>query len=200
MPKARHPNARRRCAWADTDPLLRAYHDQEWGVPVRDSRALWEMLLLEGFQAGLSWITILRKRDAFRAAFRGFDPRAVARFGAADVARLMKNPGIVRSRAKIEAAIHNARVFLEREAQGDDLSTLVWSMAGGAPIQNSGKVLAQTPLSAAVSAQLKLRGYKFVGPVIVYAWMQATGIVSDHVTGCFRRRAAPRARHTRVRR
>jgi DNA-3-methyladenine glycosylase I len=191
---------RRRCPWAETDPLLREYHDREWGVPVRDSRALWEMLILEGFQAGLSWITILRKRDAFRAAFRQFDPRAVARFGAADVARLMKNPGIVRSRAKIEAAIHNARVYLDLEAQGDDLSTLVWSMAGGVPIRNSGKVPAQTPLSAAVSAQLKMRGYKFVGPVVVYAWMEAMGIVNDHVAWCFRRGVAPRARHTRVQR
>jgi DNA-3-methyladenine glycosylase I len=191
---------RRRCPWAETDPLLREYHDREWGVPVRDSRALWEMLILEGFQAGLSWITILRKRDAFRAAFRQFDPRAVARFGAADVARLMKNPGIVRSRAKIEAAIHNARVYLDLEAQGDDLSTLVWSMAGGVPIRNSGKVPAQTPLSAAVSAQLKMRGYKFVGPVVVYAWMEAMGIVNDHVAWCFRRGVTPRARHTRVQR
>jgi DNA-3-methyladenine glycosylase I len=200
MPKASRQKARRRCPWAETDPLLREYHDLEWGVPVRDSRGLWEMLILEGFQAGLSWITILRKRDAFRAAFRQFDPRAVARFGAADVARLMKNPGIVRSRAKIEAAIHNARVFLEMEARGDGLATLVWSMAGGAPIRNSGKVPAQTPLSAAVSAQLKLRGYKFVGPVVVYAWMQATGIVNDHVAGCFRRGVTPRARHARARR
>jgi DNA-3-methyladenine glycosylase I len=183
---------RRRCPWAETDPLLREYHDREWGVPVRDSRALWEVLMLEGFQAGLSWLTILRKRDAFRTAFRQFDPRAVARFGAADVARLMKNPGIVRSRAKIEAAIHNARVYLSLEAQGDDLSTLVWSMAGGTPIRNKGKVPAQTPLSAAVSAQLKLRGYKFVGPVVVYAWMQATGVVNDHVRGCYRRDAGVR--------
>jgi DNA-3-methyladenine glycosylase I len=199
MPKATRQKSRHRCPWAETDPLLREYHDREWGVPVRDSRGLWEMLILEGFQAGLSWITILRKRDAFRAAFRQFDPRAVARFGAADVARLMKNPGIVRSRAKIEAAVHNARVFLDMEARGDDLSTLVWSMAGGVPIRNSGTVPAQTPLSAAVSAQLKLRGYKFVGPVVVYAWMQATGIVNDHVAGCFRRGVAPRARQTRVR-
>ncbi len=200
MPKASQPKARRRCPWAETDPLLREYHDREWGVPVRDSRALWEMLILEGFQAGLSWITILRKRDAFRAAFRQCDPRAVARFGRADVARLMKNPGIVRSRAKIEAAIHNAQVYLAMEAQGDHLSTLVWSMAGGAPIRNSGRVPAQTPLSAAVSAQLKLRGFKFVGPVVVYAWMQATGVVNDHIAGCFRRGAKPRARHTSVER
>lgn len=200
MPKASRQKARRRCPWAETDPLLREYHDREWGVPVRDSRALWEVLILEGFQAGLSWITILRKRDAFRAAFRQFDSRAVARFGKADVARLMKNPGIVRSRAKIEAAIHNAQVYLAMEAQGDDLSTLVWSMAGGAPIRNSGPVPAQTPLSAAVSAQLKLRGYKFVGPVVVYAWMQATGIVNDHVAGCFRRGVRPRPRHISVER
>lgn len=199
MPKTSQQKARRRCPWAETDPLLREYHDREWGVPVRDSRALWEMLILEGFQAGLSWITILRKRDAFRAAFRQFDPRVVARFSAADVARLMKNPGIVRSRAKIEAAIHNAQLYLAMEARGDDLSTLVWSMAGGAPIRNSGKVPAQTPLSAAVSAQLKLRGYKFVGPVVVYAWMQATGIVNDHVRGCYRRDVGLRARRAPTR-
>jgi DNA-3-methyladenine glycosylase I len=186
---------RRRCAWAESDPLLRTYHDREWGVPVRDSRALWEMLVLEGFQAGLSWLTILRKRDAFRKAFREFDPQAVARLGAADVARLMKDPGIVRSRAKIEATIGNARAYLTMEAAGDDLSNLAWSMAGGTPIRNVGKVPSQTPLSVAMSAQLKYRGFKFVGPVVVYAWMQATGLVNDHTVGCFRRGVAPRVRH-----
>jgi DNA-3-methyladenine glycosylase I len=178
--------------------LLREYHDCEWGVPVRDSRTLWEVLMLEGFQAGLSWITILRKRDAFRAAFRHFDPGVVARFGAKDVTRLLKDPGIVRSRAKIEATISNAKVFQALQAAGDDLATLVWSMAGGAPILNTGKVPAQTPLSAAISAQLKLRGYKFVGAVTVYAWMQATGIVNDHVAGCFRRDVRARARRPRA--
>lgn len=176
-----------RCAWAEHDPLLRDYHDEEWGVPERDSRALWEKLMLDGFQAGLSWITILRKREAFRQAFQGFDPKAVARFGEADVTRLLENSGIIRSRAKIEATIGNARAYLAMQAAGDDFSTFVWTMAGGTPILNSGHVPAKTPLSEEISAALKKRGFKFVGPVIVYAWMQATGIVNDHVIGCFRR-------------
>jgi len=185
----RKAEALRRCPWAETDPLLRAYHDTEWGVPERDSRALWELLILEGFQAGLSWLTILRKRDAFRAAFRGFDPAVVARFGARDVARLMRNAGIVRARAKIDATIGNARIYEAMQEAGEDLSTIVWEMAGGVPIKNTGRVHAQTPLSVAMSAELKRRGFKFVGPVVIYAWMQATGIVNDHILGCFRRDA-----------
>lgn len=177
-----------RCAWAGNDPGMRAYHDTEWGVPERDSRALWEKLMLDGFQAGLSWQTILRKRDAFRHAFAGFEPMAVAAFTTADVERLMQDPGIVRSRAKIEATIGNARAYLAMQAIGEDFSTFVWSMAGGTPIQASGPVPTKTPLSEAVSAALKARGFKFVGPVIVYAWMQATGIVNDHAPDCFRRR------------
>lgn len=181
----------RRCAWADHDPLLRAYHDEEWGVPERDSRALWEKLVLDGFQAGLSWITILRKREAFRRAFRGFDPEVVARFGAEDVERLLANPGIVRSRAKVEATIGNARAYLAMAEAGEDFSTFVWTMVGGRPIQNTwndiGDLPAKTPLSEAISAALKQRGFRFVGPVIVYAWMQATGIVNDHTVDCFRR-------------
>jgi DNA-3-methyladenine glycosylase I len=180
---------RHRCTWAASDPLLCDYHDNEWGVPERDSRALWEKLMLDGFQAGLSWLTILRKRDAFRQAFRGFDPKIVARFGEADVTRLLENPGIVRSRAKILATIGNARAYLAMEAAGEDFSTFVWTMAGGTPIRNAGDVPVKTPLSEEVSAALKKRGFKFVGPVIVYAWMQATGIVDDHVAGCFRRDA-----------
>ena len=180
-----------RCPWAETDPLLRAYHDAEWGVPERDGRALWEKLVLDGFQAGLSWLTILRKRDAFRAAFQGFDPEVVARFGAADVERLVADPGIVRSRAKIEAAIGSARAYLAMAEAGEEFSAFVWAMAGGAPIRNAwataGDVPAKTPLSEEISAALKRRGFKFVGPVIVYAWMQATGIVDDHVATCFRR-------------
>jgi len=180
-----------RCAWAENDPLMRAYHDQEWGVPERDSRALWEKLVLDGFQAGLSWITILRKRDAFRRAFQGFDPAVVARFGADDVARLLADPGIVRSRAKIEATIGNARAYLAMAEAGEDFSGFLWGLAGGAPIRNTpqgmGDIPAKTPLSEAISAALKKRGFKFVGPVIVYAWMQATGIVDDHVVDCFRR-------------
>jgi DNA-3-methyladenine glycosylase I len=181
-------NMPHRCTWAESDPLLRAYHDEEWGVPERDSRALWEKLVLDGFQAGLSWSTILRKRDAFRRAFRGFDPKLVATFGAKDVTRLLEDPGIVRSRAKIEATIGNARAYLEMQAAGEDFSTFIWTMAGGQPIRNeTGTVPAKTPLSEEISATLKKRGFKFVGPVIVYAWMQATGIVNDHAVNCFRR-------------
>jgi DNA-3-methyladenine glycosylase I len=177
-----------RCAWAGTDPLMRAYHDEEWGVPERDSRALWEKLMLDGFQAGLSWQTILRKRDAFRDAFQGFEPEVVARFSAADVERLVQDPGIVRSRAKIEATIGNARAYLAMADAGEDFSAFVWGMAGGSPILHAGgDVPAQTPLSVEISTALKRRGFKFVGPVIVYAWMQATGIVNDHALDCFRR-------------
>ena len=184
----RQPREMRRCSWAEDDPLLRAYHDEEWGVPERDSRKLWETLMLEGFQAGLSWTIILRKREAFRNAFKGFNPALVARFGKADVARLLEDPGIVRSQAKIEATIAGARIYLAMQAAGDEFSTFVWGIAGGRPIQNTGHVLARTPLSEEISKVLKKRGFKFVGPVIVYAWMQATGIVNDHAEGCFRRR------------
>jgi DNA-3-methyladenine glycosylase I len=166
---------------------MQAYHDQEWGVPERDSRALWEKLMLDGFQAGLSWITILRKRDAFRNAFKRFDPAKVARFGESDVARLLTNEGIVRSRAKIEATIGGARAYLKMAAEGEDFSEFAWSFTGGKPLLNSsGVVPAKTPLSEEVSKALKKRGFKFVGPVIVYAWMQATGIVDDHSPDCFR--------------
>jgi DNA-3-methyladenine glycosylase I len=176
-----------RCSWAESDPLLQAYHDEEWGVPEYDSRALWEKLMLDGFQAGLSWLTILRKRDAFRAAFKNFDPKAVARFTEADITRLLQNPGIVRSRAKIEATIGGARAYLDMAATGEDFSTFIWNLAGNKPIQNSGPVPAKTPLSEEISTALKKRGFKFVGPVIVYAWMQATGIVNDHTPNCHRR-------------
>lgn len=177
-----------RCAWAESDPLLRAYHDQEWGVPQYDSRALWELLMLEGFQAGLAWITVLRKREAFRKAFRGFDPARVARFGEADVTRLLGNPDIIRSRAKIDATIAGARIYEEMKRNGEDFSQVVWKLAGGKPIKNkTGQVPAKTPLSEEISAALKKRGFKFVGPVIVYAWMQASGMVNDHAPRCFRR-------------
>jgi DNA-3-methyladenine glycosylase I len=176
-----------RCRWAGDDPLMQAYHDEEWGVPERDGRALWEKLMLDGFQAGLSWQTILRKREAFRRAFAGFDPEIVAGFGAAEVTRLLEDPGIVRARAKIEATIGNARAYLAMKAAGEDFSAFVWGMAGGAPIRNEGPVPAKTPLSEQMSAALKKRGFKFVGPVIVYAWLQATGIVDDHSPDCFRR-------------
>jgi DNA-3-methyladenine glycosylase I len=177
-----------RCRWAESDPLLRAYHDAEWGVPELDSRALWELLMLEGFQAGLAWITVLRKRDEFRKAFRQFDPRKVARFKESDIERLMQNPGIIRARAKIEATIEGARIFLEMEKAGIDFSAWVWGLAGGKPIQNSGPVPAESALSVTISKELKRRGFKFVGPVIVYAWMQAAGMVNDHSAECFRRK------------
>jgi len=178
-----------RCAWADSSPMMAAYHDEEWGVPERDSRALWEKLMLDGFQAGLSWLTILRKRDAFRKAFKGFVPEKIVKFTAADVDRLMLDAGIVRSRSKIEATIGNARAYLAMQAAGEDFSEFVWGMAGGKPIVNkTGKVPTQTPLSEEMSKALKKRGFKFVGPVIVYAWLQATGVVDDHAPTCFRRK------------
>lgn len=181
-----------RCGWRGMagDPLYEAYHDTEWGVPEYDARALWEKLVLDGFQAGLAWITILRKRDAFRAAFDGFDPEKVARYGDADRARLMADPGIVRSNAKIDAAIASARTYLDLREKGEDFSAFCWGFTDGKVVQNAwsdvGQVPAQTPLAVEVSKALKARGYKFVGPVIVYAWMQATGIVNDHLTCCFR--------------
>ena len=180
-----------RCTWRGLagDPLYEAYHDTEWGVPERDSRALWEKLVLDGFQAGLSWITILRKREAFRAAFAGFDPDAVARFGEADRARLMADAGIIRSNAKIDAAISGARLYLDMRERGEDFSEFLWGIVGE-PIQNTwddpSQVPAQTPLAAEMTKQLKAKGFKFCGPVIVYAFMQATGMVNDHLVSCFR--------------
>jgi len=169
---------------------MRAYHDEEWGVVERDSRRLWEALMLDAFQAGLAWIVVLRKREALRKAFSGFDPGAVARFGPRDVERLVHDASIIRSRAKIVAMIGNARAYLEMERAGEDFSKFVWGMAGGKPIQNTKKeVSTQTDLSLRISKALKERGFKFVGPVAAYAWMQATGIVNDHAEDCFRRRA-----------
>jgi DNA-3-methyladenine glycosylase I len=181
-----------RCGWRGMagDPLYEAYHDTEWGVPEYDSRALWEKLVLDGFQAGLAWITILRKREAFRAAFHDFDPEKVARYGEADRARLMADAGIIRSNAKIDAAIQSARIYLAMRDAGEDFSAFCWSFTGGKPIQNrwsgDGDVPAQTPLAVEVAKALKGRGFKFVGPVIVYAWMQAVGMVNDHQVSCFR--------------
>ncbi|WP_270934488.1 DNA-3-methyladenine glycosylase I [Falsiroseomonas oryzae] len=174
-----------RCAWADSDPLMAAYHDAEWGVPVRDSRMLWETLMLEGFQAGLSWQVILRKREAFRAAFAGFDPAKVAAFTEADVTRLLADPGIVRSRAKIEATIAGARIFNAMQARGEDFADFCWSFTQGRQLRGDGRA-SVTPLSESISKELKRRGFKFVGPTIVYAWLQAVGIVDDHAPGCFR--------------
>ncbi|MFC5344299.1 DNA-3-methyladenine glycosylase I [Brevundimonas staleyi] len=179
-----------RCAWCGTDPLYVAYHDTEWGVPEYDARALWEKLVLDGFQAGLAWITILRKRETLRAAFANFDPDVVARFDDADRERLLNDPGIIRSRAKIEATIKGARIFVEMRENGEDFSAWLWSFVGGSPIQEApatmGDVPTQTPESVAMAKALKKRGFNFCGPVIVYAFMQATGMVNDHVQGCFR--------------
>jgi DNA-3-methyladenine glycosylase I len=178
----------RRCAWAESDPLMRAYHDAEWGVVERDPRALWEKLMLDGFQAGLAWITVLRKRDAFRAAFAGFEPERVAEFGEADVERLLGDAGIIRSRAKIEATIGGARAYLEMGEAGEEFGAFCWSFTGGAVLLGDGReVPTKTDLSERISKELKLRGFKFVGPTIVYAWMQAVGIVNDHSPECFRR-------------
>ena len=179
-----------RCGWlgAKHDPQYAAYHDTEWGVPEYDSRALWEKLVLDGFQAGLAWITILRKRDAFRLAFDGFDPEKVARYGEADRARLMADAGIVRSNAKIDAAISGAKIYLDMSDRGEDFAKFLWDFVGGTPIQNRHQTLAdvpaQTPVAAEMSKALKARGFKFVGPVIVYAFMQATGMVNDHLVDC----------------
>ena len=179
-----------RCEWRGMagDPVYEAYHDTEWGAPEYDSRALWEKLVLDGFQAGLAWITILRKRDAFRAAFDNFDPEKVAIYGEADRARLMADAGIVRSNAKIDAAINGAKIYLAMRDRGEDFSEFCWGFTGGRPIQNRwtgfGEVPAQTDLAVEVSMALKARGFKFVGPVIVYAWMQAVGMVNDHFVQC----------------
>ncbi len=178
-----------RCAWCGTDPLYVAYHDTEWGVPEYDGRALWEKLVLDGFQAGLSWITILRKRDAFRAEFEDFDPERVARWDDARIDRALQNPGIIRHRGKIESAVRGAQRFLEIEAQ-EGFAPFLWSFVGGQPIQNNfasgAEVPTATPESTAMSKALKKRGFNFCGPVITYAFMQATGMVNDHVTTCHR--------------
>src|SRR6202020_1007413 len=166
---------------------MEEYHDREWGVPMRDSRALWEMLMLEGFQAGLSWRTILHRLDGFRAPFKRFNPETVARFTARDVERLMNDAGIIRARAKIEATIGGAKAFLAMQQAGEDFAGFAWGFVNSTPIQGDGAhAPASTPLSHEISAALKKRGFKFVGPVIVYAWMQAVGIVNDHSTQCFR--------------
>lgn len=183
-----------RCGWAVKDPLMREYHDQEWGVPMTDSRALWELLMLEGFQAGLAWIVVLRKREAFQAAFSGFDPERVARFGEADVERLMDDARIIRARAKIEATIKGARIYLEMRDAGEDFGRFAWDLVGGKAIQGTGTVPASTELSEKVSKELKRRGFKFVGPTICYAWMQAAGMVNDHALDCFRREVCARKR------
>ena len=179
-----------RCAWAGDDPLYRAYHDCEWGVPVHDDRLLFQFLVLEGAQAGLSWITVLRKREAYRVAFDGFDPERVARFDDARRAELLANPGIVRNRLKVASAITNARAFLAVQEEFGSFDAYLWRFVDGRPIQNAWPAVAQLPasstLSDCVSRDLKRRGFSFVGGTICYAFMQAVGMVNDHTTDCFR--------------
>lgn len=179
-----------RCPWCGTDPLYQAYHDDEWGVPETDPRALWEKLVLDGFQAGLSWITILKKRDNFRAAFDGFDPCRVARWGEAEVARALADPGIVRHRGKIEATVAGARKYLELEERSGGFAGFLWGFVGGQPIRNTWRSPAEVPTetaeSRAMAKALKAEGFRFCGPVISYAFMQATGMVNDHLVTCHR--------------
>ncbi len=176
-----------RCGWCGSDPIYVSYHDTDWGVPERDPRALWEKLILDGFQAGLAWITILRKRENFRTAFHGFHPAIIAHWGAADVTRLLADPGIIRHRGKIESTIRSAQSYL-RIDQREGFSPWLWSFVGGVPIQNRfasmAEVPAQTDISNAMSKALKREGFNFCGPVICYAFMQATGMVNDHLTHC----------------
>ena len=169
--------------------MMQRYHDVEWGVPQRDGRMLWEMLMLEGFQAGLAWIIVLRKREAFRKAFSGFNPAKVARYKEKDIRRLLANEGIIRARAKIEATIRGAQIYCEMEARGERFSDFCWSFTDGKPLVGSGrKWVATSALSESISKELKRRGFKFVGPTIVYAWMQAVGLINDHSLKCFRRK------------
>ncbi|WP_225028779.1 DNA-3-methyladenine glycosylase I [Xinfangfangia pollutisoli] len=181
------PAPARRCTWCGTDPLYVAYHDTDWGRPERDPRALWEKLILDGFQAGLSWITILRKRENFRAAFQGFHPEQIATWGEDHVQRLLADPGIIRHRGKIEGTIASARAYLKIEAE-QGFSPFLWSFVGGAPVQNRfasmAEVPTKTPESEAMAKALKAHGFKFCGPTITYAFMQAVGMVNDHMTHC----------------
>jgi DNA-3-methyladenine glycosylase I len=179
-----------RCAWVGADPLYVSYHDEEWGSPVHDDRVLFEFLILEGAQAGLSWLTILRKRDGYRRAFAGFDPVKVASFGSRDVERLLSDPGIVRNRRKIEAAIGNAQAFLALQEEFGSFDAYVWHFVDGGPVQNAWRDVREIPASSekaiSISKDLVRRGFRFVGPTIMYAHMQATGMVNDHTTDCFR--------------
>jgi DNA-3-methyladenine glycosylase I len=184
-------DARHRCPWCLGSDLYRRYHDQEWGVPVHDDRRLFEFLILEGAQAGLSWSTILAKREGYRRAFARFDPRKVARFGARDARRLMRDAGIVRNRLKIESTIDNARAFLELRREFGTFDAYLWGFVNGRPLQSRRRSMKDVPdrtaLSDAISKDLKRRGFRFVGSTIVYAFMQAVGVVNDHLTSCFRR-------------
>ena len=186
----------RRCAWPLDDPLMIAYHDEEWGVPLRDERGLYEHLVLDGAQAGLSWRTVLHRREGYRLAFAGFDFERVARFGKRDVERLLADPGIIRNRQKVESAIGNARAVIALHEAGETLAGLMWGFVGGRPVVNRRRRLADLPAetaeSQAMSKELKRRGFSFVGPTICYALMQAAGLVNDHVTACFRHRELTR--------
>lgn len=179
-----------RCAWPGEDPLYVRYHDGEWGVPLHDDHSLFEFIILEGAQAGLSWITVLRKREAYREAFAGFDPEKVARYDRSKIAALLENPGIIRNRQKVESAVGNAKAFLRVQEEYGSFDRYIWDFVNGRPIQNRWKTMkdvpAETELSQAISQDLRRREFKFVGPTIVYAHMQATGMVNDHVVGCFR--------------
>ena len=181
---------RERCAWCGDDPLYVAYHDEEWGVPLHDDRRLFELLILEGAQAGLAWITILRKREGYRRAFEGFDPQVVARYEDARLDELMGDPCIVRNRLKIKAARTNARAFLNLQEEHGSFDRFLWSYVGGEPLRNrpssGGEIPAETPLSQQISRDLRRAGMTFVGPTIVYAYLQSAGLVNDHVTSCFR--------------
>jgi len=181
----------KRCAWAGSDPLYQAYHDREWGVPVHDDRKLFEFLILEGAQAGLSWITVLKKRENYRKAYDNFDPQKVARYGTKKVTELLNNAGIIRNRLKIAASISNAQKFLETRGTFGSFSKYMWEFVGHKPVKNNFRSVRDLPvkteLSDALSADLKKRGFKFVGSTIMYAHMQAVGMVNDHVVGCFRR-------------
>jgi DNA-3-methyladenine glycosylase I len=194
---ALHPDGLVRCPWPRQDPLYVAYHDREWGVPEYDDRALFEKLLLDGFQAGLSWITILRKRENFRRAFDGFAPEKMARYTPKKVERLMLDAGIVRNRLKIEGTILSARAFLDVMEKGDGFSHLLWDFVGGKPrvnaFRSTAQVPAETPLSRRISKELARRGFKFCGPTIVYAFMQAVGMVNDHLVSCYRHAALARS-------
>ena len=185
-----------RCPWCGDDPLYVAYHDKEWGVPQHDDRVLFEFLILEGAQAGLSWLTILRKRDNYRKAFDGFDAARIARYGEADVARLLADAGIVRNRLKISASIANARAFLEVQREFGSFDAYLWAFVEGRPVRNSWQSMAELPATSAVSdalsKDLRRRGFKFVGPTIVYAFMQAVGMVNDHLVTCHRHAACNR--------
>jgi DNA-3-methyladenine glycosylase I len=185
-----HPDGKRRCPWPGQDPFYVSYHDDEWGVPELDDRALYEKLVLDGFQAGLSWITILRKRENFRKAFDDFEPQKIARYTPKKIERLMQDAGIVRNRMKIEGAVASARAWLDIMEKGPGFSPLLWGFLDGAPKLNRFRsvkqVPAETPISKAMSKELSARGFKFVGPTIVYAFMQATGMVNDHLVDCYR--------------